>query len=148
MDTPLDATRAAPGTGTARHDQPPTKDTDPSTYGSVPDDGVPIAAVLIDPAAEVELRRQLAREAAADAYERGLVDGAAAQAASYKRRLLGMYDDARLEALRWTVLCRDCRRNGRRESCTRCEVRDRETFGLPHPDDHIPAISIRLEAAS
>lgn len=92
-------------------------------------------ALIADPDVEAELRRQLAVEAWQDGYELGLVDGAAAQATAYKRALLGRYRDAQLEAARWTVLCGPCRRNGRRDGCTRCEVRTREDFGRSHPDD-------------
>jgi hypothetical protein len=103
--------------------------------------------LVADPAAELAYRRQIDREA----YERGLEDGyaagAVAMAESYKRGLKRTVAKARLEAARWLVECRSCRTNGRRDGCTRCEIRDRETYADPHPDDYQPTRP-RLEAAS
>lgn len=87
------------------------------------------------PDIEVELRRQLGQESYQLGYEDGYAAGAVAMAESYKAAILRRYADARLEALRWTVLCGRCRRNGRRDGCTGCEVRDPISYGKPHPDD-------------
>lgn len=103
---------------------------------------------FIDPAAEMKLRRQLGRESYQAGRADGYAQGVTAMAEAYKRGLKNSYASARREADRWTVLCGSCRRNGRRDDCTRCEVRNRETFGLPHPDDYVPATRPRLEAAS
>lgn len=91
--------------------------------------------LIADPAAEIELRRQLGREAYQAGYDDGYAAGAVAMAEAYKRGLKNTYASARLYAARYTVLCRSCRDSGPRDGCTRCEVRDRETYGKPHTDD-------------
>lgn len=95
---------------------------------------IPLA--LIDPAAEAELRRQLGRQMYEAGHDDGFAAGVAAMATAYKRGLKNAYASARLEADRWTVLCRDCRRNGRRDGCTRCRPGTRAEFGAIHPDDY------------
>lgn len=165
------AMRAAlPPQRTARHDQHPGQSAEPVVCATVPDgasairDAVAalleavepvrrseiialVLAVIDDPEAETAMRRQLAREAGECTYDVGYRDGVAAMSTAYKRWLLGEYDHTALEGARYTVLCRDCRRNGHRDGCTRCEVRDRETFGLPHADDYVPTTNTSREAA-
>lgn len=89
-----------------------------------------------DPAAEARYRAVLARESFAAGYAEGLADGAVGAAAAIKAAQHGCYANAQLEARRWHVCCKECRRRGHRDGCTRCEDRDRETFGEPHPDDY------------
>lgn len=94
-----------------------------------------LLAVLPDPAVEVGYRRQLAREA----YERGIADGQragfAAAVEGYKRAQQDAVTHLETYARRWRVPCRECRRWGLRDGCSRCEDRIRETYGRPHPDD-------------
>lgn len=94
---------------------------------------------LIDPSLETAYRNRLVREAYEAGRERGYGEGVEAMAGAYKRGLKRAYVSAQREAARWTVLCRPCRLNGRREGCTRCEIRTPATYGQPHPDDFVPA---------
>lgn len=99
--------------------------------------------LLPDPAAEAAYRHQLAREEFERGRATGYSEGVIAMAEAYKRGLKNTVASAFLEAERWTVLCRDCRNRGRRrDGCTRCEVRTRETYGDPHPDDYVPQGSV------
>lgn len=92
-------------------------------------------ALLADPDAEIKLLRQLA----AESYRAGVDDGRRAGIADtidwYKRLLVNTVADARLEQRRRHVCCGPCRRRGHRDGCTRCEDRDRATFGAAHSDD-------------
>jgi hypothetical protein len=88
-------------------------------------------ALLPDPAAEAEYRRVLALDAARDAWRGGYQAGFLAAIEAVKRAQHAALADVG----RWIVLCGQCRRNGRREDCQRCEVRTPGTFGLPHADD-------------
>jgi hypothetical protein len=77
---------------------------------------------------------------AEDTYGPAFVDGVA----SIKRQIRNEVDDFGIEMRRWHVCCRPCRLIDRDhrpcavrwKGCPRCEVRTRETFGLPHPDDY------------
>ena len=102
-------------------------------------------AALIAPEAEVAYRRQLAREAARDAYARGYRDGFERGArlldaewpAIVAPIVTNRPDHGELERRRLHVCCRACRRAGQhRQGCTTCEDRDRETVGKPHPGDY------------
>ena len=94
-----------------------------------------VLAALGDPEAESAYREVIALEQRRDGYRTGYAAGWIAALKAVKRAQHGLVDDARTEAARWTVACRDHRLTGYVENCTRCEVRDRETFGQPHPDD-------------
>jgi hypothetical protein len=78
----------------------------------------------------------------AHAGDRGA--GFAAGVAALKRQIRGEVEDFQVEMRRWHVCCGDCRRAlppqrrcQKRGGCSRCEVRTRETYGLPHPDDYM-----------
>lgn len=90
---------------------------------------------IIDPAAEVELRRLIAAEAYEAGLQAGHARGVHAMAEAYKRGLKGTVRHANVHAARYTVHCRDCRSGVPRDGCERCEIRDPDTYGKPHPDD-------------
>ena len=95
-----------------------------------------VVAALADPADEVELRRLLAVEFGRDGYRQGYSAGWLAAVAMLKRLQHGLVAEAAIEVVRWTVSCREHRITGYAGDCPRCEVRTRETFGQPHPDDY------------
>lgn len=77
-------------------------------------------------------------------YQTGNSRGFLAGVASIKRQIRNEVDDFTLEMRRWHVCCGECRRSvpnkrpcDRRDGCRGCQVRTRETFSLPHPDDYI-----------
>jgi hypothetical protein len=133
----------------APQNQHPAKSTEAFSDSSLAQHGAEtVLSILPDHEVEAELRRQIGREMYQRGHDDGYQAGVAAMSTAYKRWLLGEYDHAVLEAARYIVPCRECRRSGRRDGCTRCEVRDRETFGLPHPDDYLPTTTpTSLEAA-
>lgn len=90
-----------------------------------------LLAAMPDPGAEVELRRQLAREA----YERGVADG---WRQGYERAAADMADQWREPSKRIARGGTPYRELERRRWTVRGDQRDRETFGQPHPDDRIP----------
>jgi hypothetical protein len=92
-------------------------------------------AALINPAAEVAYRRQLAAEAYRAGVDDGRRDGIADTIRWYKALLSNTVADARLEQARWHVCCKPCRMRGHRDGCASCEDRNRDTYRLPHPDD-------------
>jgi hypothetical protein len=74
-----------------------------------------------------------------DGYERGQVDGVM----EFKAYYHGLVEDFAIECRRWHVCCRACRRAipgkrrcDRQAGCPRCQVRTRETYAQPHPDDY------------
>lgn len=103
-----------------------------------------------------EMAGQVARELAADAYGRGFQEGyergarvLSAEWPSVVAPVLARRPDhAELVRRRNHVCCRECRRDGCRAGCTRCEDRTPETAGDPHPDDYMPGTARRLERAS
>lgn len=151
MEAVRNATRASPpAREPARHDQHPTKDTDPLLASTVADDMsanrrdvrpaelaavAELLAAMPAPLAEIELRRQLCREAARDAYQRGYRDG-------YER-------GARVLEAEWPAVVAPVADGG--PSHGELEARrwgpgGREHFGDPRPGDRFP--KTRLEAAS
>lgn len=143
--------RAAPSRTVPPQYRSPSKDHEARSCATVPDDASStvgivaelltsradafpdIVALLLDPAAEVELRRQLCREVARDAwrdghragYERAMRDMARAWAEVAVPASKGGPTYQELEARRWTV---------------RGEQRSRETYGEPHAEDYAPHI--------
>ena len=77
-------------------------------------------------------------------YDAGHSKGFVAGVASIKRQIRNEVDDFGLEMRRRHVCCGACRRIDldhrpcaiRWKGCPRCEVRTRETFGLPHRGDY------------
>ena len=95
-----------------------------------------VLAALGDPDAEQAYRALVALEGRRDGYRTGYQSGWLAAIAMVKRVQQGLVADASAEAARWTVACRDHRMSGYEDTCPRCEIRDRETFGAVHPDDY------------
>lgn len=98
--------------------------------------GADVLALVADPDAERSYRAVLALEQRRDGYRTGYAAGWLAAIAMVKRVQHGLVADATIEAARWTVPCRDHRMSGYEDTCERCEIRDRETFGDVHPDDY------------
>jgi hypothetical protein len=141
---PPNETLAAPAaTWTASNDQHPAKDTEPRSAFKVPRDmsafltaeslrGVAaLLAAMPDPLAEIELRRQLCREAyesgRAEGWRQGYEHGARVLEAEWPAVVAPLSGPsfAELELLRWGP-------------------GGREHFGDPRPGDRFP----RMEAAS
>jgi hypothetical protein len=89
--------------------------------------------------AETRYRLQFARDVATEAeargYERGLAEGYLLAVADLKAFQHGLVRDAQLERRRWHLCCRRCRLNGHRDGCPDCEDRTRETFSQPLPGE-------------
>jgi len=94
-----------------------------------------VVDLISDPSAELAYRRVISRDAARDGWRGGYAAGFLAAVEQIKAAQQQAVASLQLEALRNTVLCRSCRTSGRRDDCTRCEVRTRETYGQPHRDD-------------
>lgn len=114
-----------------------------------------LAAALInalpDPAAEIELRHRMAREAfergracgLSEGYVEAIADVKAAQHAIYG--VLARHHE--VSERRWHVCCRPCRLRGHRSGCPDCENRTSRTFSQPHPADSSGDVTARALAA-
>jgi hypothetical protein len=83
--------------------------------------------------------QEMAGEADAAAYERGLTEGYLLAIADFKAFQQQFVQDAQLERRRWHLCCRRCRLEGHRDGCRNCEDRTLEAFGHAHPGELAPA---------
>jgi hypothetical protein len=101
-----------------------------------------LAAMDPEPQVSLGTARQWAAQARADGYTEGWDAGAVAGVAALKAQQHDIVTDWRAYLRCWHVCCRECRRaqpgarRCERQGCRRCQVRTRETYGLPHPDDY------------
>jgi hypothetical protein len=90
----------------------------------------------LDPANEIAYRRALCREAAAASREHAWAEGYVAAIGDVKRTQHELVADLQLEARRWHLCCRPCRRSGHRPGCGECRDRTRLTFGQALSGDY------------
>jgi hypothetical protein len=102
-----------------------------------------LAAQPDQPMVTLAAAQAWAQAAEADALARGYAAGTVAGARALKAQINETVTDWRAHCARWHVCCARCRRAqpGKRNcdktrGCRRCQVRTRETYALPHPDDY------------